>query len=321
MAKSFWARLKEKFTISILFYLVLIGIVAITTLFPVVFDFENANWNKIYSNAIISLVLVLLTFTYQMTNRKKKAENDKESDLFKAQKNHVDKIHEIQNQQLSRCHELYVEEQNQNIKMEYVRQVFHSYEIDIALYDCESQLVDKALEMKKINREQYSIIKKIRKNDFEVDYYNLQELTCAVILNKSSNTNKSLQNEIILGEITSKVLLIIITSFLWGTLVSDSFEGGIKPQSWIDLAGRLITTISGIWCGDTCGRLLINDDIRLYNKFYNFNNQFLQNFKTGIWKPKEELINKSIVDELLKMSQDEYIEVDEDDYNQLINHS
>ena len=56
--KTFWQKLKDKLTISVLFYILLIGVVVILTLFPVIFDIEHANWNKIISNCIISLILV-----------------------------------------------------------------------------------------------------------------------------------------------------------------------------------------------------------------------------------------------------------------------
>ena len=167
------------------------------------------------------------------------------------------------------------------------------------------------------DKEQFDIIIKIRKGQFDVDYYDLQDLTCSVILNQSKNTNKSQQNDIILSQLTSKVLMIIITSFLFGTLAQESFESGITPQSWIDLVGRLLTIISGIWCGETCGQMLVNDDIRLLNKFYNFNSQFLQDFKNKIWIPKEETISKNIIQELQRLSADEYIEVDEELLNNL----
>ena len=315
--KTFWQKLKDKLTISVLFYILLIGVVVILTLFPVIFDLEHANWNKIISNCIISLILVLLTFSYQSTSVKSNAEKDEESELTTTKNNHIKKIKEIQNLSLSKLHEIYVNEKNEEIKQEYIKQVFHSYEIPIELYDCEKSLLDVALKNNKINEEQYDIIRKMRKGKFEVDYYNLQDLTCSVILNKSKNTNKSQQNEIIITELSSKVLLIIITSFLWGTLVPSSFEAGITAQSWIDLGGRLITTISGIWCGNVCGKMMVKDDIRLYNKFFNFNNQFLQDFKTKIWQPKKNIIDVDIIQELHNLANDEFIEVDEDVLNKI----
>ena len=315
--KTFWQKLKDKLTISVLFYILLIGVVVILTLFPVIFDIEHANWNKIISNCIISLILVLLTFSYQSTSVKSNAEKDEESELTTTKNNHIKKIKEIQNLSLSKLHEIYVNEKNEEIKQEYINQVFHSYEIPIELYDCEKSLLDVALKNNKINEEQYDIIRKMRKGKFEVDYYNLQDLTCSVILNKSKNTNKSQQNEIIITELSSKVLLIIITSFLWGTLVPSSFEAGITAQSWIDLGGRLITTISGIWCGNVCGKMMVKDDIRLYNKFFNFNNQFLQDFKTKIWQPKDNIIDVDIIQELHNLANDEFIEVDEDVLNKI----
>lgn len=315
--KTFWQKLKDKLTISVLFYILLIGVVVILTLFPVIFDLEHADWNKIISNCIISLILVLLTFSYQSTSVKSNAEKDEESELTTTKNNHIKKIKEIQNLSLSKLHEIYVKEKNEEIKIEYIKQIFHSYEIPIELYSCEKSLVDVALKNQKITAEQYDIIRKMRKGKFEVDYYNLQDLTCSVILNKSKNTNKSQQNEIIITELSSKVLLIIITSFLWGTLVPSSFEAGITAQSWIDLGGRLITTISGIWCGNVCGKMMVKDDIRLYNKFFNFNNQFLQDFKTKIWQPKENIIDVDIIQELHNLANDEFIEVDEDVLNKI----
>ena len=315
--KTFWQKLKDKLTISVLFYILLIGVVVILTLFPVIFDLEHANWNKIISNCIISLILVLLTFSYQSTSVKSNAEKDEESELTTIKNNHIKKIKEIQNLSLSKLHEIYVNEKNEEIKQEYINQVFHSYEIPIELYSCEKSLVDVALKNQKITAEQYDIIRKMRKGKFEVDYYNLQDLTCSVILNKSKNTNKSQQNEIIITELSSKVLLIIITSFLWGTLVPSSFEAGITAQSWIDLGGRLLTTISGIWCGNVCGKMMVKDDIRLYNKFFNFNNQFLQDFKTKIWQPKDNVIDVDIIQELHNLANDEFIEVDEDVLNKI----
>lgn len=315
--KTFWQKLKDKLTISVLFYILLIGVVVILTLFPVIFDLEHANWNKIISNCIISLILVLLTFSYQSTSVKSNAEKDEESELTTTKNNHIKKIKEIQNLSLSKLHEIYVNEKNEEIKQEYINQVFHSYEIPIELYSCEKSLVDVALKNQKITAEQYDIIRKMRKGKFEVDYYNLQDLTCSVILNKSKNTNKSQQNEIIITELSSKVLLIIITSFLWGTLVPSSFEAGITAQSWIDLGGRLLTTISGIWCGNVCGKMMVKDDIRLYNKFFNFNNQFLQDFKTKIWQPKNNIIDVDIIQELHNLANDEFIEVDEDVLNKI----
>lgn len=315
--KTFWQKLKDKLTISVLFYILLIGVVVILTLFPVIFDLEHADWNKIISNCIISLILVLLTFSYQSTSVKSNAEKDEESELTTTKNNHIKKIKEIQNLSLSKLHEIYVNEKNEEIKQEYINQVFHSYEIPIELYSCEKSLVDVALKNQKITAEQYDIIRKMRKGKFEVDYYNLQDLTCSVILNKSKNTNKSQQNEIIITELSSKVLLIIITSFLWGTLVPSSFEAGITAQSWIDLGGRLITTISGIWCGNVCGKMMVKDDIRLYNKFFNFNNQFLQDFKTKIWQPKDNIIDVDIIQELHNLANDEFIEVDEDVLNKI----
>lgn len=315
--KTFWQRIKDKFTMSLLFYIILIAVVVVLTLFPVVFDLEHANWNKIFSNCIISLILVLLTFSYQSTTKRNNAEKDEESELYKSRLKHIDKIYEIQKLSLSKFHELYVNDKNEEMKQQYIQQVFHSYEIPIELYSCDRKLVDVALSNNKINKEQYNIIVKMRKGKFEIDYYELQDLTCSVILNKTKNTNKSQQTDIITSELTSKVLLIVISSFLMGTLVQESFENGITIQSWIDLCSRLLTTISGIWAGDTCGKLLIKDDIRLLNKFYNFNSQFLQDFKTKIWQPKEDLIDKDIIKELQELSNDEYIEVTEDELKKL----
>lgn len=315
--KTFWQKVKNKITISSLFYILLIGVVVILTLFPVIFDLEHADWNKIISNCIISLILVLLTFSYQSTSVKTNAEKDEESELNVIKNNHINKIKEIQNLSLSKLHELYVKEKNEDIKFEYIKQIFHSFEIPIELYNCDKNLIDVALKNNKINKEQFEIIRKMRKGKFEVDYYDLQDLTCSVILNKSRNTNKSQQNEIILTELSSKVLLIIITSFLWGTLVPSSFEAGITAQSWIDLGGRLLTTMSGIWCGQVCGKMMVKDDIRLYNKFFNFNTQFLQDFKSKIWQPKDNIIDVDIIKELHNLANDEFIEIDESLLNNL----
>lgn len=317
MKKTFWQKVKDKFTLSVLFYLILIAVIVLLTLFPVVFDLEHANWNKIISNCIVSLILVLLTFSYQSTTKRNNAEKDEESELNQIRKKHIDKIHEIQNLSLSRIHELYVDEKNEELKQQYINQVFHSYEIPIELYSCDKSLLKVALENQKITDEQFKIINKIRKGKFEIDKFKLQDLTCGVILNRTKNTNQSQQNEIITTELASKVLVIIITSFLWGTLAQDTFNGGITAQSWIDLSGRLLTTISGIWAGDTCGKLLIKDDVRLLNKFYNFNNQFLQEFKTKIWQPDPSKISKDIIKELQELSTDEFIEISEDELQKI----
>ena len=129
--KTFWQRLKEKFTMSLFFYLILIGVVVVLTLFPVVFDWENADWNKIISNCIISLILVLLTFLYQSTTTRSNAEKTEGTELFEARKNHISKIKEIQNLSLSKLHEIYVDEKNKELRTQYIHQVFHSFEIPI----------------------------------------------------------------------------------------------------------------------------------------------------------------------------------------------
>lgn len=317
--KGFFERIKEKFTMSLFFYLVLIATVVILTLFPVVFDLKHADWEKIISNCIISLILVLLTFSFQSITKRNNEEKDEKSELFIARKHHIAKIKEIQNLSLSRVHEIYVNEKNKELKQQYIEQVFHSYEIPIQLYDCDAELVEKAHDQHKISNEQYNIIKKMRKGDFEVDFYKLQDLTCSVILNNSKNTNKSQQSEIIASELTSKVLFILISSFLWGTLVYQATDGGIPIQSWLDLCSRLLTTISGIWAGEVCGKALINDDIRLYNKFYNFNNQFLQDFKMKIWQPDDSLINQDIIKELTEQSTEQIIEISEEEFNKIHN--
>ena len=142
--KNFWQRVKEKFTMSLFFYLILIATVVILTIFPVVFDLEHADWDKIISNCIISLILVLLTFSFQSITKRNNEEKDETSELYIARKHHIAKIKEIQNLSLSRIHEIYVNEKNDEAKKQYVEQVFHSYEIPIQLYDCDLDLVEKA---------------------------------------------------------------------------------------------------------------------------------------------------------------------------------
>lgn len=302
--KSFIQKLKQRFSVSTLFYIVLFGIVIITTLFPVFFDLEHANWKKIISTMIIGTILILLSFTYQTERTKKLLENDEDGDYQKSKNIFINKNKEIQERRLSKLQKLYVDEQNEKIKKEYIQNVLQHYEIDEQCYSLDFPDLKLLLQENKITKKQFKIIKALKCNDFETDYYNFQDLTCTFIIEKGKNTNKSQQNSIIMSEAVYKIILLIVATFMWGTLVPDAVDGGITPQSWIDLGGRLINLCGGIFCGSNCGRLLVKDEIRLLDKFYNFNSLFLQEFQNGTWQPDDKIITRSIVDDLREIKEE-----------------
>ena len=304
--KSIINKFKDLISISTFVKIVVILIIVVGTLLPSLFDPENANWKKVGFNFILSLLIAMGAFISQMVasrNRAMKKDEYKES-----KKNHVDQIKEIRRKKLSHVHGLYVKDENKKNKLEYVTEAFSQFEIPIDYYTMDQELINVALRKNKITKEQYSVIKICRTGKIQYDRYDIGDLTTTQILKKGRNSNKSQQASITASNLIGKISWMLALSIIWGMFVWDESKGMASlsnGQAWIDLGGRLFTFGGGLWGGEVTGREIIEDEIRLFDKFYNFNCQFVQDFETGIWSPPKERVQEDIVAYLKNLQEEE----------------
>lgn len=304
--KSIINKFRDFISISTFVKIVVILIIVVGTLLPSLFDPENADWKKVGFNFILSLLIAMGAFISQMVASKNKAM--KKEEYKESKKNHVDQIKEIRRKKLSHIHGLYVKDENKKNKLEYVTEAFSQFEIPIDYYTMDQELVKVALRKNQITKEQYSVIKICRTGKIQYDRYDVGDLTTTQILKKGRNSNKSQQASITASNLIGKISWMLAFSIIWGMFVWDESKGMASlsnGQAWIDLGGRLFTFGGGLYCGDHTGKEIIADEIRLFDKFYNFNCKFVQDFETGIWKPSEEAVSENIVDYLMKLQAEE----------------
>lgn len=302
MKNNFTSKIKNIFTLSLLAKLLTIAVIVISTLLPSLFDPQGADWKKVLSNFIFSLVIALGGFISQMIAARNR-ECSKDT-YINSRDRHIKQIHEIQKRQLSHFHKLYVQDTNKQNEIEYVKDVFQQFEIDFKFYDMELSLVKTALKKGVIDKEQYSVIQLCRKGKIQFDKYDIRDLTATQVLKNGMNTNKSQQAQITASNLLSKMSIMLAFAIIGGMFVWDeqsAAEGVSNSQAWIDLAFRLITFVGGIWTGETTGKEIVCDDIRLFDKFFNFNCKFIQDFDLGIWKPKEQDVAEDIVAKLQRL--------------------
>lgn len=301
---KFVQKLKSLFTLSIVIDIALIAVIIITTLFPTLFDPEHADWKTVFSNFILSIIIALLSFTSRLA-KSKINESNKEK-YTTARNNHIGQVRKIQERQLSKSQELYVKDYNKKSLIEYAKEVFNQYEIPFELYTCDISLVKTALNKGVIDKNQYSVIKLCRRGKLRYTKYNIRDLTSTQILKNKTNSTESQQVGIVVTNLLSKISWMLAGVILIGTFVPDAMsEGGVTAQSWINLASRILTYVGGLYCGDQTGKEIIEDDIRLYDLYYNFNCQFLQDFDLGVWKPSEEEIKEDIITKLQRLHEEE----------------
>lgn len=305
-------KIKSVFSLSMLLKVIIIALIVITRLFPALFDPEHANWKKVIFNFIFALIIFMGSFISQLLAARKR-ETEKES-YTTARADHIGQIRTIQKRSLSHMHKMYVQDENDKNKLQYVRDVFAQYEIDIRLYTEDLSLVKLALKKGEIDKEQYSVIQLCRKGKIEYDKYEVGDLMSTQILKKGSNRNKSQQGVITASNLLSKMSFMLAFSILIGMFVWDKElqEEGIKNgQAWLDLGSNLITFAGGLWTGTETAREVAEDDIRLFNVYFNFNCKFVQDFDNGIWKPKESEISDDLIERLKKYQSEEQTTPDE----------
>jgi hypothetical protein len=295
MAPKIQAKLKALFTTPTLIKIVVIVLIVVFTLFPALFDPVNADWRKVFANFVLTMVIFLASFIAQNTaSRTKHVEDAKYKD---SEKRHIDEIREIQNKKLSKFHQIYVKYYNKNSKDNYIHDIFNKYEIPMEYYKQDFKIIKRAFKDKKLTAEQVYVIKKINRDEFEYDCYEYKFLTSTQILKKNVNTNKSLQANITWSNLLSKISMMMAFSIIAGMLVWDkqAAEDGIKNgQVWIDLVTRIITLGGGVWTGEFNGAQVCSDDIRLYDKFYDFNKMFVDDVEKYGWKPKPEDLEDNV---------------------------
>lgn len=296
-------KIKDAFNISLLSKLIIIVVIVVTTLFPTLFDPEHADWKKVLSNFVLSLVIMLASFIAQMiASRKRESEKDTYTVPFN---NHKSKIKEIQNRSLSHIHQLYVKDMNHKALIDTIKEIFQQFEIDFKLYEADFKDVKLALKKGLIDKEQYSVVKLCRSGKINFDGYDYRDLTSTQILKNKVNRHKSQSASITASNIMSKMSFMLAFAIIWGMFVYDeTSQTGVSPQAWIDLCSRLVTFGSGLWCGEINGRQIVEDDIRLFDDFFNFNSKFIQDFDLGIWKPSEE-VNEDIISKLRRLQDEE----------------
>lgn len=297
--KEAFNKFKEFFSISTLAKILVLALIVITTLFPSLFDPQNADWKKVIYSFILNLIIFMGAFISQLIASKKR-EMEK-ARYIESNKKHIDEIHLIQNRKLSHFHKLYVQDENEKNKIEYIQDVFTQFEIDMKFYTMELSLVKTAIKNNIITKEQYSVIQLCRKGKIDFDKYDVRDLTTTQILKKGKNSNKSQQATITASNLLGKISWILAFAIIWGMFVFDNANEGVSDQAWIDLGSRLMTFAGGIITGEVTGKECVNDDIRLFDKFFNFNCKFIQDFELGIWKPKKEDINEDLIDRLKKL--------------------
>lgn len=305
MNNKYIKKFRDIFTVSTLAKFLTIAIIVITTLLPNLFDPENADWKKILTSFILSIVIVLASFVAQMSStRKKEMEKD---DYINSKNNHIDKIREIQKKQLSHYHRLYVRDENEKNYIEKVKDVFQQFEIDFQYYELGYAELKIALREKMIDKEQYSIIKLCKSARISFDKYDVRDLTSTQVLKKGRNSNESQQAVIVASNLLSKVSYMVAIGVIWGMFVYDETTGGkgVTPQAWLDLVSRLITFGGGLWCGKTTGEEIVADDIRLFDRFFNFNSKFVQEVESGIWKPTDDIKNINVLEHIRQIQNKE----------------
>lgn len=309
-SQAFANKIKNLFTLSTLAKILVVALIVIFTLFSSLFDPSQADWKKVLSNFILSVVILMGAFISQLSSTRNK-EMEKEN-YITSRDNHINQVHAIQHKQLSHMHKLYVKDENEKNKLAYIQDVFTQYEIEIAYYTMELKLVKTALSKGIIDKEQYSVIQICRKGKIAYDKYDVRDLTTTQILKKGTNSNKSQQGAITASNLLGKMSWMLAFSIIWAMFVWDeASQQGINGQAWIDLGSRLFTFAGGLWTGAVTAKEIIEDDIRLFDKFYNFNCKFVQDFENGIWKPAETEIHEDIVEHLKKLSEAEEIAASE----------
>lgn len=303
--KKFTQKIKDFFSLSMLAKLIVIALIVIFTLFPSLFDPENADWKKVLFNFVLSIIILMGAFISQLLAARKR-ETEKDA-YIESKKEHVEQIHEIQKRSLVHMHKLYVKDENEKNKLEHIKDIFIQFEIDIRLYSCDLGLVKTALKKGEIDKEQYSVIQLCRKGKIEYDKYDVRDLMTTQILKRGTNSNKSQQAQITASNLLGKMSFMLAFAVIWGMFVWDqAAQEGIKNgQAWIDLAARLVTFAGGLWTGDTTAKDVAEDDIRLFNKFFYFNCKFVQDFDNGIWQPKEKAISEDLIERLKKYQEEE----------------
>jgi hypothetical protein len=311
---KFTQKIKDIFNVSLLSKLLIVVLIVISTLFPSLFDPEHANWKEALSNLVLNIVITYGAFISQyISSRAKYQAKDKYKE---SSKKHIDQIHLIQEKQLSTAHQCYVKDTNEKNRIDRVKDIFMQYEIPFELFEAEPKLIKTALSNNIINKEQLSIIRLCRRGKFDYDKYDVRDLTATQVLKKYKNSNKSQQAVITASNILGKTSFLIAFAIIFAMFTWDSTKAsGIDGQSWINLSSRLFTFVGGLWTGDTTGREIVEDDIRLFDKFYNFNSKFVQDFELGIYKPKEEDMANNIIERLKALNQAENKEIEEDTYD------
>ena len=299
---NFKKKLQDFFSVSTFAKLIVIAIIVITTIAPSLFDPEHANWEKVLSSFILSIVIIMCSFISQRAAAKKRGY---EKDDYKAsRKRHEDEYHLIQDRQLSHFHNLYVKDKNEKSKIERVKEIFATYEIPFDLFNCSLKDLKTAFSKGLVNKEQYSVIRLCRQGKIEYDKYDVRDLTTSRIIKKYRNSNKSQESEITWGNLLSKISWILALSIIWGMFVWDKAaaeEGFKNGQAWLDLASRLFTFVGGLYTGEVTGREICADDIRLYDRYFNFNSTFIQEFDNSLWKPSEEELEENILEKIHRL--------------------
>lgn len=313
--KKLSQKIKDLFSLSTLAKILVVALIVIFTLFSSLFDPAKADWKKVLSNFILSVVIVMGAFISQLSStRKKEMEKDTYTNSRDA---HINQVHEIQKKQLSHFHKLYVKDENEKNKLSYVQDVFTQYEIEIAYYTMELKLVKAALKKGLIDKEQYSVIQLCRKGNIQYDKYDVRDLTTTQILKKGTNSNKSQQGAITASNLLGKMSWMLAFAIVWGMFVWDEAQSaGVNGQAWIDLGSRLFTFAGGLWTGAVTAKEIVEDDIRLFDKFYNFNCKFVQDFECGIWKPAKTEIKEDIVEHIKKLLTEDETSVSEPKNNE-----
>ena len=313
---------KNKILISALFYLLIVVFVVVISLIPYIFDLEHANWNKVFANFIIQVILILITFSYQCVVSHTANVQDTTSEFNLAKAEFIASVKEIQNKSFTKLHELYVKDYNEKLIEEHINYLMHAYELDKLFLTCDKSVIFTAYKEKKITSKQFSIINKCRKKKFKLPFYNVKSLTCSVSLDSTKNTNKSQKTAITIQVLLSRVLWIFTCSFFLATFSFDTLTSGITMENISNMIIRLLAVASGVLTGYSCAQMLIKDDIRLYNNFSNFNIKCVQEIINKTWIPKQEDVKLSIVEEIINRNNkentsEEIIEISEDDLKKI----
>lgn len=269
----------------------IIIVVLVYTIIPVFVDFGNIFSSSFLSDLILSYGLALLSTIALCLVALYRVKEIDESPWNKSH-NKVLKCHDIlQERKLSDPIDLYCKKYNREEKIPYFTKLLYSFNIDKKYADVTDWTISDIkteLKNKKINKEQFKILEKIKNGRIKFEDVSPEILKVDGFDTYSNSKFHGMKFKIGIYRGIAIAISMFIMATITTSMVIDSLSGVSSQEIIVKTISRLITVLTSCISGYMLGNTFIRDDIRIFGNKAFFINNFITAFDTGIFIPYEE---------------------------------